>query len=372
MIATTLHPARTFLTALSIALAMLLAGSAENAGAESIVLGSPDIESPFSGWTQSGSFGGPLCTVANCAPGDSAGPRSGSGWAWFGGANSDVTQSMSQTLIIPDFTATSSLNFWIRRGTSVVSVDFDLKVYLGGLLLAELGNADVPKTDDYQQYSIQLPVLPAGPRLLEFAYSHPAGGASSTNVNIDDIELIGIATPSIGTVEAAAGTDSRTPLVRGSVDLGDFVDVFLGARCAGAVVGSGSASDFAGGGISVKLPYGESTLSVRSRIGGGTSSHCSSTATYTATVPPVISPDTVLSKKHPRTIKKATTSISFKSTVAGSTFTCKLDKGKWKSCRSPLKLKKLKKGKHTVQIRAKSPDGQVDPSPLIVRFKRTK
>ncbi|HNC93199.1 MAG TPA: hypothetical protein PLJ64_06675, partial [Solirubrobacterales bacterium] len=50
--------------------------------------------------------------------------------------------------------------------------------------------------------------------------------------------------------------------------------------------------------------------------------------------------------------RAATVKVRFKSNEKGSTFKCRLNKGKWKSCKSPWKTPRLRKGKNTVSIRA--------------------
>jgi hypothetical protein len=49
-------------------------------------------------------------------------------------------------------------------------------------------------------------------------------------------------------------------------------------------------------------------------------------------------------------------------------FRCKLDHARWTRCRSPLTYKHLKKGKHTVQIKAMDRRGHADPTPATRRF----
>ena len=66
--------------------------------------------------------------------------------------------------------------------------------------------------------------------------------------------------------------------------------------------------------------------------------------------------------------KKAT--FRFSSPTPGATFECRLDKGRWKACSSPHKVatKKLKKGKHTLRVRAVL-GGLVDATPSKKSFK---
>jgi hypothetical protein len=60
--------------------------------------------------------------------------------------------------------------------------------------------------------------------------------------------------------------------------------------------------------------------------------------------------------------KATTATYKFISDQAGSKFECKLDKAGWTDCKSPLKLKKLKPGKHTFKVRATKGD-MIDQSP---------
>lgn len=80
-------------------------------------------------------------------------------------------------------------------------------------------------------------------------------------------------------------------------------------------------------------------------------------------------PNTVITKKPRRTTKARKATIAFKSTKGGSTFQCKVDKKGWKSCTSPLRLKRLKPGKHTVLVRAIDNAGHKDPTPAKVTWR---
>ena len=60
-------------------------------------------------------------------------------------------------------------------------------------------------------------------------------------------------------------------------------------------------------------------------------------------------PQTTIVKKK---VKGRTAKFKFVSSEAGSTFECRLDKKKFKPCRSPKKYKRLKPGKHVFEVRA--------------------
>jgi hypothetical protein len=68
-------------------------------------------------------------------------------------------------------------------------------------------------------------------------------------------------------------------------------------------------------------------------------------------------------------IKKHNVTIKFSSDQSGSTFLCKLDKGKFAKCKSPKTYKNLKPGKHKFEVKATNAQGVADPSPTVKKFK---
>lgn len=64
---------------------------------------------------------------------------------------------------------------------------------------------------------------------------------------------------------------------------------------------------------------------------------------------------------------KATVTFRFVSSEPGSSFQCKLDKGKFASCRSP-RVYRLGPGSHTFQVGARDAAGNADPSPARRSF----
>jgi len=156
-------------------------------------------------------------------------------------------------------------------------------------------------------------------------------------------------------------------------------DTFLGGP-GGDVVESGAGADTvspAGGGDTVRAGDGNDTVSVRD--GAVDIVDCGLGAdTVTADRSDVLTGCEGVSLPAPETDKiagpkkvtkgeKAT--FTFGSSVAGATFECQVDKGSFKACASPFKLKtkKLKTGKHTLKVRAVA--GGADPSPSTFTFK---
>jgi hypothetical protein len=83
--------------------------------------------------------------------------------------------------------------------------------------------------------------------------------------------------------------------------------------------------------------------------------------------PPPPAPETAITKsafnQHTRTAR-----FRFSSTVEGSAFQCKLDKGAFKPCASPRAYKHLKPGRHAFRVRALAPSGLLDETAAVGRF----
>jgi hypothetical protein len=74
--------------------------------------------------------------------------------------------------------------------------------------------------------------------------------------------------------------------------------------------------------------------------------------------------------KGPRAKTHSTTAyFKFSSSERGSKFECKLDRKRFKRCRSPKTYKGLKPGKHVFKVRAIDKAGNVDPTPAKKKFK---
>jgi Tol biopolymer transport system component len=54
---------------------------------------------------------------------------------------------------------------------------------------------------------------------------------------------------------------------------------------------------------------------------------------------------------------------------SGTTFECKVDRKSWRRCSSPLRLKRLSRGKHVLQVKAINAAGEVEPKPVKRAFK---
>jgi hypothetical protein len=80
-------------------------------------------------------------------------------------------------------------------------------------------------------------------------------------------------------------------------------------------------------------------------------------------------PRTRITHRPKHKVKADHVRFKFHSSEKRSTFRCKFDKKKWRTCTSPKKYKHLKPGKHVFKVRATDAAGNVDPTPAKAKFK---
>jgi hypothetical protein len=90
--------------------------------------------------------------------------------------------------------------------------------------------------------------------------------------------------------------------------------------------------------------------------------------TATPPAPDVTAPATSLRRAQLNQAKRKAT-FRFASAELGSTFSCKLDKKKFRPCTSPKTYKKLEPGKHVFRVKARDRAGNLDATPAVKRFR---
>lgn len=81
-----------------------------------------------------------------------------------------------------------------------------------------------------------------------------------------------------------------------------------------------------------------------------------------------VAPNTTFTRKPGKQITGKRAKFAF-SSEAGAHFQCRLDRGAWKACTSPKRVR-VKVGKHRFSVRAVDLAGNVDPTPVVHRFRR--
>ena len=152
-------------------------------------------------------------------------------------------------------------------------------------------------------------------------------------------------------------------------ETGSTVTLYSDSACTSALLGSGSAADFAGAGITATVPANATTtIFAKASKAAQRDSACSPTSvSYTAAA----LPDTKLTKKPKRKVltlkRKAKVSFKFSSPVTGARFECSLDGAAFQACTSGEKFK-VKLGKHTFAVRSVA-SGLTDATPATYKFK---
>jgi hypothetical protein len=79
-------------------------------------------------------------------------------------------------------------------------------------------------------------------------------------------------------------------------------------------------------------------------------------------------PRTRIRQRPTHRTRDRTPTFRFASSVAGSTYLCKLDQRHFKRCHSPFTTRRLGFGRHVLEVKARAPDGSTDPSPAFYGF----
>jgi hypothetical protein len=161
----------------------------------------------------------------------------------------------------------------------------------------------------------------------------------------------------------------NTPLVTGRASGAATVKVFGAAGCRGPVLAKGSAAEFAAGLLVQIADDVTMTFYGITVDGGGDQSSCSGDpAVYVedSTAPKAL----ITAGPGVKTLKR-TAVFRFTDATgdAGTSFTCKLDRRRWRACHAPLRLRKLGRRGHILRVKAVDGAGNRDNRGTKRRFK---
>jgi hypothetical protein len=153
-------------------------------------------------------------------------------------------------------------------------------------------------------------------------------------------------------------SNDDTPLVVGSAPGAATVLVFANGSCSGSPVVKGSAGQFAAG-FEVHVADNAATSFSAISVAGGRSS-CSAPVSYVEDSTP---PHTRITMAPGVKTRKRKAVFRFADTTEdppGTTFFCKVNRGKWEQCSSPLRLRHLHVARYVVRVRAIDIAGNVE------------
>jgi hypothetical protein len=174
--------------------------------------------------------------------------------------------------------------------------------------------------------------------------------------------------PRLRTVPGGVANDNA-PLVTGSAPGAASVRIFTTSDCSGAPVAKGSGAQFAEG-LEVQVGDNEAVAFYGVSVGaGGGQSRCSEPVYY---VEDSTIPHTRITMGPASKTRKRSAVFRFMDTTGnapGTVFFCRVDRGRWKPCISPLHLRRLPLKRHLMQVKAIDPAGNTEPEGAKRRFK---
>jgi hypothetical protein len=212
---------------------------------------------------------------------------------------------------------------------------------------------------DYQEVT---PAAPPPPSPPSPPLSPPVGSGAARPSSAPP------APPHLRTTPGGIANDN-TPLIGGTAPGAAAVRIFTSPDCDGSPVAKGSVAQFEAG-LEVQVVDNVAVSFYGVAVGpGGGQSGCSAPVHYIedSTIPHTritMGPASKTSKRSAVFRFIDTTEI-----VPGTTFLCKLDRGKWKRCSSPLHLRRLRARRYVVQVKAIDLAGNAETKAAKRRFK---
>lgn len=164
--------------------------------------------------------------------------------------------------------------------------------------------------------------------------------------------------PRLKTTPSGPANDN-TPRIVGSAAGADSVKIFANSSCSGSPVATAPSAALLAG-IEIHVPDNSTTDFTAVAVASGKQSFCSPPATYVEDSSP---PHTRITMGPGAKTRHRKAIFRFADTSGdpmGASFTCKLDRRKWKPCSSPFKLKHLSYRRHTLRVIATDSIGNAE------------
>lgn len=137
------------------------------------------------------SFGTPICSTDSCEQGigggglQTAGPRTGKNWVWFGGTFNPEEAFVSQQVTVSPGTSTLSFYLWIGNASGNGLDAF--RVFMDDILLIEIPES-ASGYGTYTQVSLDVTAF-GGTGAHDLSFEYEGFGGTITNMSLDDISL---------------------------------------------------------------------------------------------------------------------------------------------------------------------------------------
>jgi len=230
-------------------------------------------------------------------------------------------------------------------------------------------------------------------------YQHTATG--TLLVSTGNAVQLGPAPPSQLSTDPASPGTSTTPSIKGVADPGSSIQVYADSSCSGEPLETGTAETLGGSGIQVTVAAGSTTSFWLSAEAEGITSDCAGPVTYQqsgGTQPPdgesgggsggtpPLSGGGGVSREpgiaYLRPVTRITFGPSFRTLrrkvvfrftdetgQPHTRFLCKLDRRRWRGCRSPFKVAGLDTGTHVFKVKGVNGAGEQEERPAKRRFR---
>lgn len=235
-------------------------------------------------------------------------------------------------------------------------------------------------------------------------YSRSESGTLLVSVGNDPGLKIGPPPPTLTGTNPTSPNASTQPALLGTSEAGASIKLYSTPDCSGEPIATGSAAQLASPGIVVAVATGSTTSFRATAEVAGITSPCSNAVTYAqASEPPpppppgeetgggsgsgstgggtnpgdskpgpvFLVPRTRITFAPAGLTRERRPTFRFTDATGqeGTSFHCKVDRGRWRGCRSPLRLKTLSRGRHAFQVRAVNGGGVLEPKPVKRSFK---
>ena len=196
----------------------------------------------------------------------------------------------------------------------------------------------------------------------------PAGGGPPTSPPGPGGSAGPPPSPQLRTIPGGSANDN-IPLVTGSAPGAATVRIFTDPSCKGAPVAKGSAAQFAAG-LQVQVVNNVVVAFYGVSVGpGGAQSTCSQPVYY---VEDSTAPHTRITMGPASKTRRHTAVFRFTDTTGngpGTAFFCKVNRGRWKRCSSPLRMRRLHLERYTLHVKAVDAAGNAEVKGAVRRFK---